>query len=867
MDDVSGQANRADDQECSFSLFDDLRQSLDTLVVPSFNFRALETTAHHLTTDTETPHPSSHAENVTETTLPAAAPNVLDKTTSDAPATDDPASYDESGRDTAPGGSISDAPEMYSFASLFAPEAEEAGVGVTATGEIAPASGSALAEGTLVVDAGDADPAEADSAAADAYVTMSSADDTLFARDVTVAAEADVLSPSDSAAGVTLPNDDAALAATALDVTDDLTPFDDDDLAREVMGQLDAPAASAPWDDIELLDEDEPWEEDAEPAPRTLPAARRYIPARGTLMLPEAWLYNVCVPDLRAKVAERGFISLHELARALHMLGNDERLGAALMAALDHDDVRVTRSVAHTISRVRSLALAERLFAPLLARPPYPRDVLRYLKMDHLSLSDETLAFVLQAFELHRLTRHTERALLERLIAARVPGVPYSAREADPEAWQALFHDNLWLVCRTAASYTGRGLEIEDLIQEGALGLMVGLERCDIDVSFRSYRLMHYIWTWIAQRISRAICDKGSVVRVPVHFEEIVQRVRTFAAREIDERGVPPTPEQCAAALDLPDDVARRALAHVKGPIFFGAVTARQQELALRRDQGIGDDDDDTFETVSQRQLREAIDAALGTLMERERDVLTLRYGLDGNREHTLEAVGRHLGVTRERARQIEATALKKLMNPSRADRLRDWYSTMPAKPSQTDEDAAAWHAMNKKRGHRAIYARGRRPRILTTQNALEELESAPAARDAATAAEYDVPNYGAGTEAADYESPTDGAGTEMAIGSEPGAGAIPVELDGAGVWQEAGSLDARETTHDDQCICWECRRTRKTALRAQERADARQKLARKIARERQEEAAKPVAHEIGHRTWPPKSDLIAWVRSLQDYV
>lgn len=241
-----------------------------------------------------------------------------------------------------------------------------------------------------------------------------------------------------------------------------------------------APLGASLWDDIDFLDEDDLWD-----AAASLGTVAATVPARYTYGWLQGWLYNECLPELRATLAKRGFISLHQLARALLFIGQHPALCNTLVAELDHDDVRVTRAVAHSGGRPGPIDQAEEVFAPLLRRPPYPRDVLRYLKMERLTLSDETTTFVMMAFELHTLTHATEYALLERLIAARTPGQAHSARLADPAAWQVLVDDNLWLVCRTAARYAGRGLDIDDLIQEGYLGLVTGLERCEKDISYR----------------------------------------------------------------------------------------------------------------------------------------------------------------------------------------------------------------------------------------------------------------------------------------------------------------------------------------------------------------------------------------------
>jgi len=425
-----------------------------------------------------------------------------------------------------------------------------------------------------------------------------------------------------------------------------------------------APLGASLWDDIDFLDEDDLW--DAATSSGTVAAT---APGRYTYRWLQGWIYNECLPELRATLVKRGFISLHQLARALLFIGQHPALCNTLVAELDHDDVRVTRAVAHSGGRPGPIERAEEVFAPLLRRPPYPCDVLRYLKMDHLTLSDETTAFVMMAFELHTLTHATEYALLERLIAARTPGQAHSARLADPAAWQALVNDNLWLVCRTAARYAGRGLEIDDLIQEGYLGLVTGLERCEKDLS---HRLMAYLWTWIAQRIDRAAADTGTVVRVPVHFYEYMDKLKKAIPRLSAELNRPPTIRECAAELDLPEDIVWRALAHLKGTRSLDILPEPRREFVIHRATHYGRTDA-TCDAIERIGLRADVGDLLGTLTERERHVLVLRYGLDGGDRRSLDVVGRDLGVTRERARQIEANAFDKLRRPTRACRVWDW--------------------------------------------------------------------------------------------------------------------------------------------------------------------------------------------------
>lgn len=390
---------------------------------------------------------------------------------------------------------------------------------------------------------------------------------------------------------------------------------------------------------------------------------------------PQRWLYGWLLPHLRATLTQRGFISLYQLAHALLIIGDHEHLCAALINALDHDDTRVTRSIARTHKLDGLIDRVEHVFAPLLNRPPYPRDVLRYLRVDHLALSDGTIAFITAAFEKHCLTGAAERVFIERLANARVPGQSYSARRVDPAAWQALFDNNLWLVCHVARTHAGHGLEFDDLIQEGSLALVTGLEKCDMTRINNDAGLGYYLWIWIGQRVRRAIADTRSVVRIPVHASEAIAEVGAKAAQLTQELGRYPTRYECAARLDMTPDAVRRALIYAQDALSFDTIGADQREAFFARDRYGTPFHDALAMTVDERALRRAVEDAFRVLRQRERAILALRFGLYDEKPRTLEEVGVVLGVSRGRIHEIEKRALKKLRHPRHhLIRLRDWY-------------------------------------------------------------------------------------------------------------------------------------------------------------------------------------------------
>ena len=281
------------------------------------------------------------------------------------------------------------------------------------------------------------------------------------------------------------------------------------------------------------------------------------------------------------------------------------------------------------------------------------------LSAEGVALDDPVKAYLKEIGQVPLLSAEEEQTLAR------------AARAGDADARRRLSEANLRLVVSVAKRYAGRGLPFLDLIQEGNLGLMKAAEKFEPD---RGFKFSTYATWWIRQSITRAIADQGRTIRIPVHLVEHINRVRKTAGELLRKNGREPTAEEIAVRLEMEPDRVRELLQLAQEPVSLETPVGEEEDAHLEdfiQDEEAGIPVDEAGRQLLRRELM----SVLKSLTPREERVITLRFGLDDGRPRTLEELGKEFNVTRERIRQIEATALRKLRPPSRSKKLKDFLN------------------------------------------------------------------------------------------------------------------------------------------------------------------------------------------------
>ena len=274
-----------------------------------------------------------------------------------------------------------------------------------------------------------------------------------------------------------------------------------------------------------------------------------------------------------------------------------------------------------------------------------------------ISIDDPVRMYLKEIGKIPLLKPHEEIEYAKRML------------EGDEIAKQRLVEANLRLVVSIAKRYVGRGKLFLDLIQEGNLGLIKAVEKFDYE---RGFKFSTYATWWIRQAITRAIADQARTIRIPVHMVETINKLIRVSRQLLQELGRDPKPEEIAKEMDMSEEKVREIMKIAQDPVSL------ETPIGEEEDSHLGDfiPDEDALapaEAAAYSLLKDQIEEVLGSLNEREQKVLKLRFGLEDGRARTLEEVGKEFDVTRERIRQIEAKALRKLRHPSRSKKLRDY--------------------------------------------------------------------------------------------------------------------------------------------------------------------------------------------------
>ncbi len=353
---------------------------------------------------------------------------------------------------------------------------------------------------------------------------------------------------------------------------------------------------------------------------------------------------KIAIKELVEKGKKKGLLSYKEIADALAEFELEEEQMEKVYDSLDREGIEVVGDLDKELEQIEPVQVEEEIDMNL---------------PDGTNVDDHVRMYLKEIGKVPLLTADEEYELARKM------------SEGDEDAKQKLIETNLRLVVSIAKKYVGRGLLFLDLIQEGNLGLIKAVEKFDYA---KGYKFSTYSTWWIRQSITRAIADQARTIRVPVHMVETINKLIRVSRQLLQEYGRDATPEEIAKEMNMSLDKVREIMKIAQEPVSLEMPIGEEEDTRLG--EFIPDEDAPApSEAASFMLLKEQLVDVLDTLTPREERVLRLRFGLDDGRSRTLEEVGKVFNVTRERIRQIEAKALRKLRHPSRSRKLKDFLA------------------------------------------------------------------------------------------------------------------------------------------------------------------------------------------------
>jgi len=351
------------------------------------------------------------------------------------------------------------------------------------------------------------------------------------------------------------------------------------------------------------------------------------------------------IRDLIEQGKQKGRLTTKEISDVLDEMDFDSDQLDKLYDTLEACNIEVVDEFAGTMEIDEDLSVID------------AQDLESALSAEGINIDDPVKVYLKEIGRVPLLTSEEEVELATRMASG------------DPAAQKRLAEANLRLVVSIAKRYVGRGMQFLDLIQEGNLGLIKAVEKFD---HTKGFKFSTYATWWIRQAITRAIADQARTIRIPVHMVETINKVKKVSSQLLHKNGHEPTAEEIAEELEMPADKVREIMRVAQEPVSL------ETPIGEEEDSHLGDfiPDEDApapAEAASHTLLKEQLAEVLQTLTPREEKVLRLRFGLEDGRSRTLEEVGKEFNVTRERIRQIEAKALRKLRHPSRSKKLKDF--------------------------------------------------------------------------------------------------------------------------------------------------------------------------------------------------